>query len=162
MPTFKAVPDVMIAAFAPVTGRLMTRLARNSQAIEIYSSKLIAAAIFASVDVGSSYTAIGTIRMFIPFAPYEISIGGSIQGISNSGTSSGDVRWSDGTDVSPVFAFTDVVSGSPSLLGVLLAINGTTSGYKTFTLEGRETAGDMSFSAPSPGISGADFFRVDR
>jgi len=76
MPTFKLIPDGMIAAFKPVTGRLMTRLLRNLQAVAIHN--LFPPGTISGTTTSATYATVATFRVFCPYAgPVRIVIEGS-------------------------------------------------------------------------------------
>ena len=76
MPTFKSIPDAMIEAFKPVTGRLMTRILRNMQAVAIHN--LLRPGIVSGTTTSATFVTVATLRVFCPYAgPVRIVIEGS-------------------------------------------------------------------------------------
>ena len=66
MPTFKLIPDGMIEAFKPVTGRLLTRYSTNLKSVAVFNA--IRPGTVQGSTTSATYVTVATLRLWTPLA----------------------------------------------------------------------------------------------
>jgi hypothetical protein len=146
MPTFQQIPDAIIAAYKPVTGRLATRYSRNIKgAAGIFALQRPGAGLTSGNTASSSYVLVATKRVFCPLAgPVTFVLFGQV---TKDTPGTGDVYIEDRATSSQTAAF-HLASGTTfdSQTFTLNISNATADEVRNIDLYARTNSTDILFN----------------